>query len=78
MMAAGRKTRTDVPSHHRVDHEAIFVHEVQALKRGRKLGATQQRNLNRSRYYSRKRLKKATKRQYPCSLLVPWKGGFEN
>ena len=36
------------------------------------------RNLNRSRHYSRERLKKATKRQYPCSLLVPWKGEFEN
>src|SRR6516225_1026280 len=36
------------------------------------------RNLNRSRYYSRERLKKAMKRQYPCSLLVPWNGGFEN
>jgi hypothetical protein len=24
------------------------------------------------------RLTKATKRQYPCSLLVPWKGKFEN
>jgi hypothetical protein len=36
------------------------------------------RNLNRSRHYSRERLKKATKRQYPCSLLVPWNGEFEN
>ena len=31
------------------------------------------RNLNRSLHYSRERLKKATKRQYPCSLRVPWK-----
>ena len=36
------------------------------------------RNLNRSRHYSRERLKKATKRQYPCSLLVPWNAEFEN
>jgi hypothetical protein len=36
------------------------------------------RNLNQSRHYSSERLKKATKRQYPCSLLVPWNGEFEN
>ena len=36
------------------------------------------RNLNWSRHYSRERLKKATKRQCPCSLQVPWKDEFEN
>jgi hypothetical protein len=29
-----------VPGHHGVHHEAIFVHEVQAPKRGRNFGAT--------------------------------------
>jgi hypothetical protein len=34
-----------------VDHEAIFVHEVQALKRGRKLGATHQQSARRDRLH---------------------------
>ena len=35
------------------------------------------RNLNRSLHYSRERLKKATKRQYLCSLRVPWKASLK-
>ena len=34
-------------SYHGVDHEAIFVHEVQALKRGREFGATHQQSARR-------------------------------
>jgi hypothetical protein len=40
--------------------------------------ATKRNNLNRLRYCSRERPKGATRKQYHCSLPVPWKREFEN
>ena len=36
-----------MPSHHGAHYEAIFVHEVQAPKRGRNFGATYQQSVRR-------------------------------